>query len=91
MGKKLEYTQDGRGGSIVYLDGEVSIKFSYELAAPPGIIIIFIPKWQYWESQTGLPLKDRDEILEFVCKQVIIDKARGYRYSIGEEIIDIIK
>ncbi len=81
--------QDGRGGTITYRDGEINIPFNWELAMPPGVIMIFIPKAQHWESRTGLPSDSRTEILEFVSQQVIIDKAPGCKYEIGEEIIDI--
>ena len=87
---KLEYTQDGRGGSIFYTEGAIKIQFGWEFGGGNAVVIIFIPETKYWEAQTGTPLSRRDEILRFVCEQVIRDQAPGCTYKIYDNSISIL-
>ncbi|SDF35553.1 hypothetical protein SAMN04487996_11093 [Dyadobacter soli] len=88
---KLEYTQDGRGGSIYYKEGEISIQFGWEFGGGNTVVIIFIPETKYWEAQTGTPLSRRDEILDFLCQQVIRDQARGCHPVMYDDAISIVR
>jgi hypothetical protein len=88
---KLEYTQDGRGGSIYYTEGAIRIQFGWEFGGGNAVVILFIPEKKHWEAQTGTPLHRRDEILKFLCEQVIRDQAPGCRYEIYENAISIVR
>jgi hypothetical protein len=88
---KLEYTQDGRGGSIYYIEGAIKIEFGWEFGGGNAVVILFIPETKYWEAQTGTPLSRRDEILKFLCEQVIRDQAPGCKYKIYENSISILR
>lgn len=88
---KLEYTQDGRGGSIYYTEGAIKIQFGWEFGGGNAVVILFIPETKYWEAQTGTPLSRRDEILKFLCEQVIRDQAPGCTYKIYENSISILR
>lgn len=88
---KLEYTQDGRGGSIYYTEGAIRIEFGWEFGGGNSVVIIFIPEKKYWEAQTGTPLHRRDEILEFLCEQVIRDQAPGCKPKMYEDAISIVR
>jgi len=88
---KLEYTQNGRGGSIYYIEGAVKIEFGWEFGGANTVVILFIPKEQHWEAQTGTPLHRRDEILQFLCEQVIRDQAPGCRAVMYDEAISIVR
>lgn len=87
----LEYTQDGRGGSIDYKEGDIKIHFDWEFGGGNAVVIIYIPENHQWEAWTGTPLSRRDEILEFVCRQVIRDQAPGCVYRIYSNSISIIR
>lgn len=88
---KLEYTQDGRGGSIYYTEGAIRIEFGWEFGGGNTVVIIFIPEKKYWEAQTGTPLHRRDEILEFLCEHVIRDQAPGCKPKMYEDAISIVR
>lgn len=88
---KLEYTQDGRGGSIYYTEGAIKIQFGWEFGGGNAVVILFIPETKYWEAQTGTPLSRRDGILKFLCDQVIRDQAPGCKYKIYENSISILR
>lgn len=87
----LEYTQSGRGGSIYYHEGPIRISFGWEFGGGSAVAILFMPETKHWEAQTGTPLARRDEILRFVCEQVIRDQAPGCRYEICENSISIVR
>jgi hypothetical protein len=88
---KLEYTQNGRGGSIYYIEGAIKIQFGWEFGGGNTVVILFIPEKKYWEAQTGTPLHRRDEILKFLCEQVIRDQASGCKYEIYDDAISIVR
>lgn len=88
---RLEYTQDGRGGSIYYTEGAIKIQFGWEFGGGNAVVILFIPETKYWEAQTGTPLSRRDEILKFLCEQVIRDQAPGCTYKIYDNSISILR
>lgn len=87
----LEYTQEGRGGIIFYKEKDISIRFDWEFGGGNAIVVIYIPEVQYWEAQTGTPLSRRDEILTFLCKQVIRDEAPGGKYKIYSNSVSILR
>lgn len=88
---RLEYTQDGRGGSIYYTEGAIKIQFGWEFGGGNAVVILFVPETKYWEAQTGTPLSRRDEILKFLCEQVIRDQAPGCTYKIYDNSISILR
>lgn len=87
----LEYTQDGRGGSIYYKEHDIKIEFYWEFGGGNAVVIFYIPETKYWEAQTGTPLSRRDEILKFVCEQVIRDQAQGCTYKIYGNSVSILR
>jgi hypothetical protein len=87
---RIEYSQSGRGGTVSYIAGDKKINFDWEFAGGNGVAIIFIPEEKYWVVQTGIPLSQRQAILEFVAKEVIDDKAPDCVYSISDNCIEIL-
>lgn len=87
----LEYSQEGRGGSIYYKEGDINIEFGWEFGGGNAVVILYIPETKYWEAQTGTPLSRRDEILKFLCEQVIRDQAPGCKYKIYDNSISILR
>lgn len=88
---RVEYSQQGRGGTIFYHHGDRHIRFDWEFAGGNGVVIIFVPKPEHWEAHTRTPLSQRLEILEFVARQVVRDKAPSCTYRISDNFIDILK
>lgn len=89
--KRVEYQQDGRGGTIRYFDHDTTIKFDWEFAAGNGVVIIFVSAPEFWERATNTPASERQAILEFVAASVIRDKAPGCRYEIYDQFLEILK
>lgn len=87
---RLEYWQEGRGGTVNYIAGETTIKFDWEFGGGDAVALIFVPEEQYWEAQTKTPLSQREAILEFTAQQVVEDKAPGCFYSISGGILEIL-
>jgi hypothetical protein len=54
-------------------------------------VVIYIPEVEFWEAQTSTPLSRRDEILTFLCNQVIRDEAPGGKYKIYANSISILR
>lgn len=74
---QVNYSGDGRGGTIHYTNAKIRFDLWYELAMSPAIVIIGIPEPEYWEAQTKTPLSRRISILEFIGQQIIDDKLAG--------------
>jgi hypothetical protein len=88
FGRRLEYEGNYRAGTIIYLDGEVKIRFSHEMAGGNVKFSIEAPDAEHWEGFTKTPLSERDDIIAFVAERVRIEKANGGRYEITDRSID---
>jgi hypothetical protein len=91
FGPVVEYTQDGRGGSIFYMEEDVKITFDWEFAGGNAVVIILIPEEKYWENATKTPLSRRIEILSNLSRQVIKDQAPGCDFIIYSNTISIVR
>jgi hypothetical protein len=82
---QLQYSEDGRGGTIRYTSPETSFDLWYELAMPPALAIIGIHDVKHWEGHTKTPLAQREAILRSIGQQVVNDKLSGNGYYLIEE------
>lgn len=85
----VSYQEQGRAGNILFYREDVMLKFWYEFGGGLSLAFINVPKVETWTSETGLPLDDRLPILNFIGERVVRDKARGYKYEIKEDSINI--
>ncbi len=85
----LEYEEDGRSGSVIFHHGKTTNRFYYEFGGDTTLVIIDIPTAAQWETRTGLPLAERELILDFIGKKVVADKAPGYSYRVENSAIVI--
>ena len=81
--------QEGRNGYVILHHGKSVNRFAYELGGTKALAVIEIPTASQWELHTGLPLAERELILEFVGTQMVADQAPGYKYRIGNDSIVI--
>ena len=88
---QVNYTQDGRGGKIIYRDGPVTIDFDWEFAAGNAVAFFYIPQEANWEAQTKTPLSRRTDIISFVASQIIKDQAPGCHFEIHFDSVDILR
>ena len=86
--RRLRYEGTFRAGAIVYEDGESQIRFAHEMGRGACRLRVRIPAAAHWQSATGTPLAERDDIVAFVAECVQREQAGGWRYEIAPEAID---
>lgn len=76
---KILYSSDGRSGHVHYQSPEVQFALYYEFGGGDCVASVDIPGPGDWEKHTGLPLSRRDEVLDFIGRQVVKDQTTGGR------------
>ncbi len=89
MEKKLEYINQGRGGYVIYKDGQDDIKLFFEYGGGNCVAIIYVPIIEEWTIKTNRPIAERNLILTFVAEQVIKDQAPKCYYELSDTCIKI--
>lgn len=84
----LEYDGNFRAGTIYYVDGDRRIAFPHEMCGGDMKFSIDVPTAEVWEKATGLPLRERDEIIAFVAQRVQQEQASSWRFEITDRSID---
>ncbi len=88
--RRLEFEGNARAGVIIYIEGERRIRFQHEMCIGRVKFSIDLPRPQYWEAQTGTPLADRDDIVDFVARETRRTQASSWDYEIHEDRIDFV-
>lgn len=78
----VEITTSGRGGSILYVEGDKSINFDWEFALPPALALIFGPTAQHWDPNFPWASGRQEEIYTIVAEEVVRQKAPDYGFEI---------
>jgi hypothetical protein len=73
----IHYSSDGRSGYVHYKSAEASFDMYYEFSGGNCVASIDIPSPETWKKHTGLPLSRRDEVLDFIGRQVVKDQTSG--------------
>lgn len=87
---KLEYTNQGPCGYVVYKCGEHELRFFFEFGGSDCVAIIHVPLIEEWVTKTNLNLTERDKIIEFVALQAIKDQAPNCKYELQHNHILIL-
>ncbi|MDP1573253.1 MAG: hypothetical protein Q8M04_03365 [Pseudomonadota bacterium] len=88
--RRLEFEGNFRAGTIWYIEGDARIKFYHEMCGGGVHFSIDIPVAEKWEAETGRPLADRDDIVEFVAAETQRRQARSWNYEIRADRIDFV-
>jgi hypothetical protein len=88
--RHLEFDGTFRGGTIIYVEGEIRIPFSHEMCAGGVHFSIDVPIPGRWEAATGRPLSERDDIIAFLAFETRRLKASSWHYRILEDRIDFV-
>lgn len=88
--RRLEFEGNARAGVIIYVEGERRIRFSHEMCTGRVKFSIDLPRPQHWEAQTGAPLADRDDIVDFVARETRRTQASSWDYEIHEDRVDFV-
>ncbi|SEO02702.1 hypothetical protein SAMN05192574_10530 [Mucilaginibacter gossypiicola] len=92
MGAKyLKYINNGKEGHVIYGDGDIELKFLYELAIGRCIAIIYIPTVDSWHNKTGIATGERQDIIEFIAKQAAKDQAPNATYELYDDCISLLQ
>lgn len=89
MEQKLAYINQGRGGHVVYKDGQTDVQLSFEYGGGNCLAIIFVPTVDEWTSKTKRPISARQSILLFVAEQAMQDQAPNGYYELSDNCIEI--
>jgi len=90
MKKKVQYTNKGRYGYVLYTEGDSVIQLYYEFGGGNCVAIINVPEIHEWEQSTQLPLADREKVLRFIAEQVVKDQTRHGTYRLTDNTIEIL-
>lgn len=93
MTHQVVITQEGRGGSIRYNEGDRTVVFSWEFALPPTLALIFGPPSARWDVHYPWAAGRQQEIFDRVGTAVLKREAPSCYYSVNlvTGMIDIIR
>lgn len=80
--KRVEITQDGRGGSIYYQEDDHTLTFHWEFGGGDTIALLFGPASAHWAASAPWAADRQEEIFDFVARDVVRQKVPGGRWSI---------
>jgi len=88
--RRLEFEGNFRAGTIIYIEGDIRVRFYHEMCGGGVHFSIDVPTAGKWESETGRPLSERDDIIEFVAAETQCKQARTLNYVIRDNRIDFV-
>ena len=86
--RRLEFEGNFRAGTILFIEGDICLRFSHEMCGGGVHFSIDVPTPARWESETGRPLADPEDIVAFVAQETQRRQARSWNYVIRENRID---
>lgn len=89
--RRLQYRDMGRGGTVIYLEGNTRIEFYYELGGGDCVAYIDIPSPDKWEQATQTPLSRREDIILFTAERARADQASSCSIRITDTSISFHK
>ena len=72
--RKVRYEGGGRSNTVIYVDGDKTLKFYSEMGINNCLFYLDIPASEKWEKETGYSLGERDEILQFIAENTLRDQ-----------------
>ncbi len=83
--RRVEITESGRSGSVVYREPASSLAFYWEFGGGGTVAIIQVSDASAWKARPSWAAGRRGEILRFVADEVIRQKAPNCRWEIDED------
>lgn len=78
---KISYSSDGRCGQVHYRSKAGNFDMYYEFGGGDVVAGINVPSPKDWVAQTGIPLEQREEVLNLIGQQVVKDQTTNGRGS----------
>lgn len=88
--RRLEFEGNARAGTIIYIDGDIRLRFYHEMCMRPVHFSIDVPPPDKWEAATGQPLTERDDILNFLAEETRRRLAPSLKTLIRDNRIDFV-
>ena len=85
----MEYADEGRGGYVIFRRGKTTCNFWRDIGAGNALMVIEVHTEADWEAETGIPLAERQAVLQFIGERVIVQQAPGYLFRIDPNSIVI--
>ncbi len=82
--KRIEFEGTYRSGYVMYIEGDIRIRFLHEMYGGKYKFGIEIPSESQWEIQTKTPLSRRQDIIEFLAQTVQRQQASSWQYEIRD-------
>jgi hypothetical protein len=91
--RKVKYEGAGRSNTVIFIDGDKTLRFYSEMGIGNCLFCIGIPTRENWENETGYCLEERDEILQFVAENTLRDQttSSGAYFEIEDKWITFYK
>jgi hypothetical protein len=86
--RSVAITDSGRGGSILYREGSLELRFDWEFGGS-CLALIWGSALRYLRDSGGLSPERAREILEFVAGETVAQKAAGHPFAIDEQQCEI--
>lgn len=89
-GRKIFFSGNLRSGKVEYKSKAGSFEMDSEMGAADVLAIITVPSEDRWESETGIPLTERESVLHFIGTKTVEKQTRGSgSYEIKRNFIQI--
>ncbi|MFN4023323.1 MAG: hypothetical protein ACK4MQ_00700 [Hyphomonas sp.] len=88
--RRLEFEGTYRAGTIIYVEGDIRLRFDHEMCGGRVYFSIDIPAPKDWEALTGRPLAERSDIVAFVAEETRRRQASRWNYVIHDDRIDFV-
>lgn len=86
---QLETTQSGRGGEVRFRSPTASFELWWEFAGGDALAIVELPSAAQWTARTGLPSEQRQDVADFLGRELVARQAPGGRYEIGDDFLTL--
>ncbi|MCC6462185.1 MAG: hypothetical protein IT260_17085 [Saprospiraceae bacterium] len=86
----VEYESAGRGGYVTFRRGKTRCRFWHDLGAGKALMVIEVPDEARWETETSIPLAEREAVLRFIGEDTILHQAPGHLFRIDSNSIVIL-
>lgn len=84
------FNEDRDGSFISFHNMEGSFEFWWEYGSGNAVALIGVPRPEYWEAKTKIPLERREKVLTYIAEFAIDTKLEGNgSFLIGEDVLTI--
>lgn len=80
--RRVVYDGNLRAATVIYIDGSITLRFSSEMGGGNCFFYILVPTEGQWERYTQTPLRERDDIVQFIAEAMQQKQASGKRFEI---------